>query len=50
MEGETEEVAFCEEVRAGVQVGGYVVGGLGDEGGEDGEVGVGWWGKGGARA
>ncbi len=44
MEGEAEGVAGCEEVGAGVQVGGYVVGGLGGEEGEEGEVGVcgGW--------
>ena len=40
MEGEAERVALCEEVRARVQVGGYVVGGLGGEEGKEGEVGV----------
>lgn len=48
MEGEAEGVAFCEEVGARVQVGGYVVGGLGGEEGEEGEVWVRGWGEGGA--
>lgn len=50
MEGETESVAGCEEVGSRVEVGGYVVGGLGGEEGEEGEAGCCccWWGEGGA--
>lgn len=45
MEGQAERVALGEEVGARVQVGGYVVRGLGGEEGEEGEVrGGGWWG------
>jgi len=44
VEGEAEGVARGEEVGAGVQVGDYVVGGLG---GEEGEEGGGWVGGGG---
>ena len=39
VEGEAEGVAGGEEVGARVQVGGYVVRGLGGEEGEEGEVG-----------
>ncbi len=54
MEGEAEGVARGEEVGAGVQVGDYVVGGLGGEEGEEGGgvVGgggrslLGWWWRG----
>lgn len=48
MEGQAQGVAGGEEVGAGVQVCGYVVGGLGGEEGEEGEVGVCWGGQGGA--
>lgn len=41
MEGEAEGVALGEEVGAGVEVGEDVVGGLGGEEGEEGEV----WGR-----
>lgn len=44
VEGQAEGVARGEEVGAGVQVGDYVVGGLG---GEEGEEGGGWVGGGG---
>lgn len=49
MEGEAEGVAGGEEVGSGVQVDGYVVGGLGGEEGEEGGGGcVCWGGEGGA--
>lgn len=40
MEGEAQGVAGGEEVGARVQVGGYVVGGLGAEEGEEGADGI----------
>lgn len=39
VEGKAESVACCEEVGARVEMGGYVVWGLGGEEGEEGEVG-----------
>lgn len=48
VEGEAEGVAGGEEVGAGVEVGAYVVRGLGGEEGEEVEVGVCGWGEGGA--